>query len=70
MEELVINTTKTSEGNDCLITKNAHVLKVDGFYIATLTTIYKGWMGTDTKSSSFVFDNFADAVKACDEYLG
>ena len=76
MENLIILCkTKQYEGNDCLITKDAHIVAVydnSGScigYVATCSTIYRGWMGFDTRSQSFVFDNKEEAVEYCNGFL-
>ena len=67
--------TETHEGNDCLITKDAHVVPVYDSrgsivgYVATCSTIYRGWMGFDTRCQSFVFDDEDKAKKYCEEYF-
>lgn len=66
--------TETHEGNDCLITKNAHVVQVyrDGNtagYVATCATICYGWFGTNTSSQSCVFDDLDKAKEYCEEHF-
>ena len=73
---MVYTRTETHEGNDCLITKDAHIVAVydnSGMtvgFVATCSTIYRGWMGFDTRSQSFVFDNKEEAVAYCEEFFG
>lgn len=74
---MVYTRTETHEGNDCLITKDAHIVAVYGDsgscigYVATCSTIYRGWMGFDTRSQSFVYDtdHKQDAVDWCEEFF-
>ena len=74
---MVYSKTETHEGNDCLITKDAHIVVVyDNHgscigYVATCSTIYRGWMGFDTRSQSFVYDNnhLNEAIQWCDEFF-
>lgn len=66
--------TETHEGNDCLITKNAHIVQVyrngsTAGYVATRSTIYYGWFGLNSKSESCVFDGLAEAKEYCEEYF-
>ena len=72
---MIYSKTITKEGNDCLITKNAHIVPVYdnsgsaiGF-VATRSTIYRGWMGFDTRSQSFVYNNKEEAIAFCEEYF-
>ena len=75
---MVYTRTETHEGNDCLITKDAHIVAVYGDsgscigYVATCSTIYRGWMGFDTRSQSFVYDtdHKQEAVDWCEEFFG
>ena len=67
--------TETHEGNDCLITKDAHVIPIYSSgsivdYVATCSTIYTGWMGhsCDTAESK-VFQDEDEAEKYCEEYF-
>ena len=67
--------TETHEGNECLITKDAHVVTVyrEGSvvgYVATCSTIYYGWFGTDSSSQSCVFDDLDKAMDYCDKFFG
>ena len=67
MEDLLYNKTKISEGSDCLITRNAHIVKVDeNYFIVTCSSIFNGWMGVDTSSKSFVYTNYQWAVDFCE----
>lgn len=59
----------THTGNDCMIHKSAFVVDVEEGYVATHSTIYRGYMGFDTRCQSFVFDNLSEAVEFCDEYF-
>ena len=67
--------TETHEGSECLITKDAHIVAVyddSGScigHVATCTTIYKGYMGTDSNSHSFYFTNLEEAIKFCEEHF-
>jgi len=70
MNGLIYNKTIKNEGNDCLITKNAHVLSVDDLFVITVTIIYTGWMGVDSRSSSYVYANEEEAIEFCKGYLG
>ena len=72
---MIYSRTEKHEGNDCLIIKDAHVVEVvdecgrtEG-YVATCSTIYKGWMGFDTRSQSFVYDNEQEAIEFCEEFF-
>jgi len=77
VNELVYNKSETHEGNDCLITKDAHVVAVYNDsgscigYVATCSTIYRGWMGFDTRSQSFVYDaeHLDEAFDLCENFL-
>ena len=60
---------RTQRRNNCIVTHNAHVVEADGAFIATASAIYRGWMGFDTRSQSFVYDNKDDAVKFCKGYM-
>lgn len=72
---MVYTRTETHEGNDCLITKDAHVVAVYYnrgsciSYVATCSTIYQGWMGFDTRSQSFVYDNKEEAIAFCEGFF-
>ena len=76
-EILVYTRTKTHEGNDCLITKDAHVVALYDDsgncmgYVATRSSIHKGWMGFDTRSQSFVYDadHKQEAIDWCEDYF-
>lgn len=79
---MIYTRTETHQGSDCLITKDAHIVpifttilgkdskvgEVVG-YVATCSTIYKGWMGFDTKCQSFVFNDEKLAKDFCEEYF-
>lgn len=76
---MIYSKTITKEGNDCLITKDAHIVEVYDMsnggvagYVATRSTIYRGWMGFDTRSQSFVYDtdHKQDAIDWCEEFFG
>lgn len=72
---MVYSRTETHEGNDCLITKDAHIVAVYGDsgscigYVATCSTIYRGWMGQDSNSASKVFKSYTEAVDQCERYM-
>ena len=74
---MIYSRTETHEGNDCLITKDAHIVEVCDTnggvigYVATCSTIYRGWMGFDTRSQSFVYDNEhkQDAIDWCESFF-
>ena len=75
---MIYSRTETHEGNDCLITKDAHIVAVYNDsgscigYVATCSTIYRGWMGFDTRSQSFVYDteHKQEAIDWCEEFFG
>lgn len=63
MLELIYQKEITKEGNDCKIYKSFLIVKVDGdCFLASKCAIYKGYMGTDSQSQSFVFDSFDEAL--------
>ena len=72
---MIYSKTITTEGNDCLITRDAHIVAIydeNGScigYVATRSTIYRGWMGFDTRSQSAVYDNKEEAIAFCEEYF-
>lgn len=53
------------EGNDCMIYESSFVIEVEKGFVATKNVIYNGWMGYDTRSQSFVYDNLDEAIKWC-----
>ena len=65
--KIVFEKESTHEGNDCMIYDSAFVVEVDGGYVATKSTIFRGWMGFDTRSQSFVFDNLEEAIDFAEE---
>ena len=75
MRELFFHKTIEREGNDCQIIKDAHVVEILSGevvgYVATCSTIYRGWMGFDTRSQSFVYDkdHLDEAIQFCEEFL-
>ena len=74
MDELIYNKTTTKEGNDCLITKNAHIVEVkdnwSSIYIVTVSTLFEGWMGFDSRTESYVYSNESEAKAFCDGFMG
>lgn len=70
MDKIIYEKTVESDGcTSCKITRHAHAMEVDGAYVAVASTIYRGWMGFDTRSQSFVYDNKDDAIKFCKDYM-
>lgn len=53
---LVYTGSKESEGNDYWFKRYIHIVDVDGYLIATGTTISTGYWGTEAKSKTKVFD--------------
>lgn len=73
-DKLIYSKTITKEGNECFITKNVHVVEVNDrynnvYYLATCSTFYKGWFGTDFNSQSYVYDAEEEAITKCKEFL-
>ena len=72
---MVYSRTESHKGNDAVITKNAHVVEVrDDYgmtiaYVATCSTIYRGYMGFDTRSQSFVYENYQEAINYCESFF-
>jgi len=62
--------TEQHEGNECLITKVSTIMEVDdSYFIATCSTIYKGWFGVDCKTQSCVFTNYVESRDYCEKYF-
>ena len=66
--------TETKEGNDCIIIRDAHISEIIGkpggpYYVATVSTIYYGWMGTECSSESKIFTAKNCAEAYCDNFL-
>lgn len=74
---MIYSRTETHEGNDCLITKDAHIVSIYDDsgkcigYVATCSTIYRGYLGFDSNSQSFVYDDNhkQEAIDWCDEFF-
>lgn len=62
--------TEQHYGNDCTILKVVTIIEVDSVYIATRTTVYRGWMGTKSETESKVFTSYAKAEHWCEEFMG
>lgn len=60
--KIIYETESKHEGNDCMIYESAFVVEVEKGFVATRNIIYSGWMGFDTRSQSFVFDNAEEAI--------
>ena len=70
MGKVIYEKTVESDGcTSCKVTGHMHVMEVDGAYVAVAATIYRGWMGFDTRCQSFVYDNKDDAVKFCKDFM-
>ena len=70
MSNLIYDKTVESEGcTSCKVTRHAHVMEVNGAYIAVVSTIYRGWMGFDTRCQSFVYEDKDEAIKFCKDYM-
>ena len=74
--KIIYSKTITEEGNDCLITKEAHVVEIQNMangdiegYVATCSTIYRGWMGIDSRSQSAVYTDRDMAIDYCNSFL-
>ena len=74
MNELIYNKTEKHEGNDCLITRNAHIVEVkdnwSSVYIVTCSTLFEGWMGFDSRAASYVYSDLSEATAFCDGFMG
>ncbi len=74
---MIYSRTETHEGNDCLITKDAHIVAVHDDsgkrigYVATCSTIRRGCWGFDSSSQSFVYDDEheLEAISWCNDFF-
>lgn len=73
-EDFVYYKTIKKEGNECLITKHAHVVVVrdnwNTTFIATVVTTYTGWMGFDSNADTQLFSSEHEAINFCEQYVG
>lgn len=67
--KIVYSKESKHEGNDCIIYDSGFVVEVESGYVVCINTIYRGWMGFNSNSQSFVYDNKEEAIKQIDEKL-
>ena len=61
--EIIYQKETQNEGKDCLINDaNCIIELASGCYLAVKSTVYQGYMGTDTRSQSCIFDNKPEAL--------
>ena len=61
--KLVYERESKHEGNDCMIYISMVILQSEesDYFVATKNTFYRGWFGTDSRTESFIFDNYYEA---------
>lgn len=66
--EIIYQKQTTDEGNDCMIYKSFLVIRINGdCFLASKCTVYRGWMGSDSREVSFIFDNKNEALNWIEE---